>query len=78
VCAVDLWRVGGIGAEYRELLQAAGVTSVGDLAQRDAASLYKQLVSVNTAKKLVREVPGESRIAKWINQAKELPQAVAN
>jgi len=76
VSAVDLSRVKGIGAQYGELLQAAGVTTVGALAQQDAASLREQLVAVNTAKKLVRDVAGVSQIENWISQAKELPQAV--
>jgi len=54
VSAVDLSRVKGIGAQYGELLQAAGVASVGDLAQQEAASLYEQLLAANTTRKLVR------------------------
>lgn len=78
VSAVDLARVSGVGKQYAELLQAAGVNSVGDLAKQDAASLRKQLVSINATKKLVREVPGETQVAKWVSQAKELPQVVTN
>jgi predicted flap endonuclease-1-like 5' DNA nuclease len=76
VSAVDLSRVRGIGAQMGELLQAAGVTTVGDLAQQEAASLHEQLLAVNATKKLVRQVPGVSQIENWIGQAKELPQAV--
>jgi uncharacterized membrane protein len=78
VSAIDLSRVSGVGAQYGELLQAAGVTKVGDLAQQDATSFHKQLVTINGSKKLVREVPGVSRIEKWIIQAKELPEVVKN
>ncbi len=77
VSAIDLSRVRGIGAQYGELLQAAGVATVGDLAQQDAASLREQLVAVNATRNLVREVPGASKIENWISQAKELPQIIS-
>ena len=76
VSAVDLSRVKGIGAQMGELLQAAGVTTVGALAQQEAASLHEQLLAVNATRKLVRQVSGVSQIENWIGQAKELPQAV--
>jgi len=78
VSAIDLSRVRGIGAQYGELLQAASVATVGDLAQQEAASLHERLVAVNTTKNLVREVAGISKIESWIGQAKELPQVVSN
>ena len=76
VSAVDLSRVKGIGAQMGELLQAAGVTTVGALAQQEAASLHEQLIAVNATRKLVRQVPGVSQIETWIGTAKDLPQAV--
>jgi len=78
VSEIDLARVSGVGPQSAELLQAAGVTRVGELAKQDAAGLRKQLVTVNATKKLVREVPGVSSIEKWINQAKGLPEAIKN
>lgn len=78
VSAIDLSRVKGIGTQYGELLQAAGVGTVGELAKQDAASLYERLVAVNTARNLVRDVPGASKIESWITQAKDLPEMVAN
>jgi len=76
VSAVDLSRVKGVGAQMGELLQAAGVTTVGHLAQQEAASLHEQLLAVNATRNLVRQVPGVSQVENWISQAKELPQAV--
>ena len=76
VSAVDLSRVKGIGAQMGELLQAAGVTTVGALAQQEGASLHEQLLAVNATRNLVRQVPGVSQVENWISQAKELPQAV--
>jgi predicted flap endonuclease-1-like 5' DNA nuclease len=73
VSAIDLTRVKGIGAQYAELLVAAGVASVGDLSQRNAESLGEQLVAVNETSKKVRVLPGASQLESWIDQAKTLP-----
>jgi predicted flap endonuclease-1-like 5' DNA nuclease len=73
---VDLFRVKGIGGEYAELLEAAGVDTVPELAQRKAENLYPKLLEANTAKKLVRKVPVQSQVDEWIAQAKQLPRIV--
>jgi predicted flap endonuclease-1-like 5' DNA nuclease len=71
---VDLYRVNGIGAEYAQLLEAAGVDTVPALARRNAANLTTALSEVNEEKKLTRRAPSESEVTKWIDQAKELPR----
>jgi uncharacterized membrane protein len=76
VSAVDLTRVPGVGPQNAELIEAAGVATVGDLAQQDAASLHEKLVEVNASRNLVRVVPGVSQIEKAIETAKGLPQVV--
>ncbi len=68
----DLYRVNGIGSEFSELLEAAGVDTVPELAQRNAANLAKAMEATNAEKKLTRRVPTESEVAKWIEQAKGL------
>ena len=65
-----------MGSEHADLLEAAGVDSVPELAQRNAASLAEQLVKANAEKNLVRSVPSETEIAGWIEQAKGLDRAV--
>lgn len=72
----DLFRLRGVGSEYADLLEAAGVDSVPELAQRSAANLAGRLVEVNEQKQLVRSVPSESTLADWIEQAKSLERAV--
>ena len=72
----DLMRVKGIGGEYAELLEAAGVDSVVELAQRNADRLHRQLVEVNEKKSLVRALPAASRVRQWIDQAKQLARVV--
>lgn len=76
VSAIDLSRVKGIGSQYGELLQAAGVASVGDLASQDASSLLEKMRLVNAERNLVREMPNVSYVENWVNQAKNLPQVV--
>jgi predicted flap endonuclease-1-like 5' DNA nuclease len=74
---VDLTRVRGIGGEYADLLEAAGVDTVPELAQRKPENLYEKLVAVNEAKRLVRQLPAEATVAAWVEQAKELPRVVS-
>jgi predicted flap endonuclease-1-like 5' DNA nuclease len=74
----DLMRVKGIGAEYSDLLEAAGVDSVAELAQRNAANLMQKLTETNTAKALVRALPTQEQVAGWIEQAKTLPRVVSH
>ena len=71
---VDLYRVSGVGSEYAELLEVAGVDTVPELARRNAASLTQAMAAVNQEKKLTRQVPTESEVAKWVEQAKGLPR----
>ena len=73
---VDLYRIKGVGSEYSELLEAAGVDTVPELAQRKAANLTQKMVAINTDKKLVRKLPVESQVADWIEQAKKLPRVI--
>ena len=72
----DLYRIKGVGQEYSDLLEAAGVDTVVELAQRKAENLYAKMVEVNTAKKLVRKMPTQAQVAGWVDAAKALPRAV--
>ena len=72
----DLARVKGISTQYADLLECAGVDTVPELAQRNAANLYAAMVKVNEEKNLVRQVPSESQVEDWVKQAKELPRAI--
>lgn len=73
----DLYRIKGVGEEYSDLLEEAGVDTVPELAQRSAPNLFKKMVEVNEAKKLVRKLPTEAQIADWIAQAKKLPRTIS-
>lgn len=71
---VDLFRISGVGSEFAELLEAAGVDTVPELARRNAANLTKAMAELNDKKKLTRRVPSESEVSKWVEQAKSLPR----
>ncbi|MCE5258356.1 MAG: DUF4332 domain-containing protein [Chloroflexi bacterium] len=74
---VDLWRIKGVGSEYADLLEEAGVDTVVELAKRVPENLLKKMIEVNTAKKLVRQLPTLKIVASWVAQAKELPRAIS-
>src|SRR5688572_24887028 len=74
----DLMRLDGVGPQTAELLEAAGVDSVPELAQRNAANLAAKMDEVNAQKNLVNRVPNEPAIAKWIVEAKSLDRKVSN
>jgi len=69
----DLMRIKGVAEEYSELLEAAGVDTVKELKHRNAANLTAKMAEVNAEKKLVRLLPSEKAVTKWIEQAKTLP-----
>ncbi len=69
----DLFRIKGVAGQ---LLQAAGVDTVSELAKRNASNLQVKLREVNDAKKLTGKVPSERQVAAWIEAAKSLPKKV--
>ena len=72
----DLFRINGIGPQFAELLEAAGVDTVKELKHRVAANLKAKLDETNEAKNLCNRVPAEVEIQKMIDQAKEMEPAV--
>jgi predicted flap endonuclease-1-like 5' DNA nuclease len=69
----DRMRIKGIGEEYAELLQAAGVDTVKELKFRNPRNLAKAMASANAKRKLVRLLPTENAVLRWIEHAKKLP-----
>ncbi len=76
-CA-DLMRVKGVGEEYSELLEAAGVDSVPELKQRNPQNLHAAMNEANEAKQLVRLMPSEKVVEKWVEHAKTLDRIVTH
>jgi predicted flap endonuclease-1-like 5' DNA nuclease len=74
----DLMRISGVGEEYSELLEAAGVDTVKELKQRKAENLAARMEEVNGAKKLVRRRPSVKQVTRWIEQAKSLAPTISH
>jgi len=72
----DLMRIKGVSTQYSDLLEAAGVDTVPELAQRNAQNLHKAINEANESKKLVRQTPTEKQVESWVEQAKLLPRAL--
>ncbi|MBS7317551.1 MAG: DUF4332 domain-containing protein [Candidatus Cryptobacteroides sp.] len=72
----DLFRVKGIGPQFAELLEAAGVDTVKELATRNAENLARKMLEVNEAEHRVKRVPVVAEVQKMIDLAKELPGVV--
>ena len=72
----DLFRINGVGSQYAELLEHAGVDTVAELAQRNAESLHSKMQQANDAKPVVRQLPALKIVQTWITEAKTLPRKV--
>jgi predicted flap endonuclease-1-like 5' DNA nuclease len=72
----DLMRIKGIGEEYSDLLEEAGVDTVKELKNRNPENLYKAMVATNQEKKLVRRVPTLKEVQKWVAEAAQLEPRV--
>ena len=74
----DLMRISGVGEEYSELLEAAGVDTVKELRNRNAENLTAAMAATNEQKKLVRSVPSAAQVTKWVEQAKTLDPLITH
>lgn len=72
----DLFRIKGIGSEYSDLLEEAGVDTIVELAKRVSDNLYIKMGEINRAKNLVNRMPSAKQVKGWIDQAKKLPRIV--
>ena len=74
---IDRMRIKGVGQEYAELLEAAGVVTVKELRYRNPARLAEAMVQANAKRKLVRVMPSEHTVERWIDYAKKLPVKIS-
>jgi len=72
----DLIRIKGIGGDYADLLEAAGVDTVPELAKRKPDNLLAKMLEVNEAQKIVKKMPTQKQVEDWVRQAGELPRAL--
>jgi predicted flap endonuclease-1-like 5' DNA nuclease len=73
---LDLRRVKGVGEMYAILLEASGVDTVPELAQRNAANLLNRMTAVNSEQSIVERMPTLADVESWVRQAKELPRII--
>ena len=69
----DLIRINGVGPQFAELLEAAGVDTVKELKHRKPENLQPKLEEINNEKKLVGRVPALKEVERMIAEAGELP-----
>ena len=74
----DLMRIKGVGSEFADLLEAAGVDTVRELGTRVPANLHAKLAELNAEKKLVRREPSAAEVEAWVTEAKSLPALVSH
>jgi predicted flap endonuclease-1-like 5' DNA nuclease len=73
----DCMRIPGVSREYADLLHKAGVDTVKELKYRNPGNLVSAMAQANKARKLVRVLPSEKRVVRWIDDAKKLPQKIS-
>jgi hypothetical protein len=72
----DKLRIRGMGKEYAGLLREVGVDTVRELRYRNPERLAKSMAEANKRRKLVRFLPSEKLVQRWVEQAKKLPQKI--
>src|SRR5262244_3719567 len=70
----DKLRIKGMGKEYAGLLCEVGVDTVKELRYRNPAKLAKTMAEANKKRKLVRFLPSERLVTRWVENARRLPQ----
>jgi predicted RecB family nuclease len=71
--AADHMRIKGMGKGYVGLLRSVGVMTVRELKYRNPENLAEAMAAANAKKKLVRFLPSEKLVVRWVEQAKKLP-----
>ena len=74
----DLMRVSGVGSEFSELLEAAGVDTVKELRTRNADNLADKMREVNAARRLTRTTPSAKSVQKWVSHAARLDPVITH
>jgi hypothetical protein len=72
----DKLRIRGMGRGYAGLLCEVGVDTVKELSYRNPARLAKSMAEANKRRKLVRFLPSEKLVKRWVEHAKRLPQKI--
>ncbi|HLL78754.1 MAG TPA: DUF4332 domain-containing protein [Ktedonobacteraceae bacterium] len=68
----DLMRLNGIGGDFSNLLEEAGVNSCKELQHRVPEKLHAALVEIHTSQKIGHHAPSLVQTTAWITEAKKL------
>jgi predicted flap endonuclease-1-like 5' DNA nuclease len=74
----DLLRITGVGSEYADLLEVAGVDTIRELRRRNPERLLEAMTELNLRKRLVRRLPTDGMVRGWVDEAKELEPLVTH
>ena len=74
----DLMRISGVGKQYAELLEGAGVDTVKELRQRNATNLAEKMSEINAVKKLAKTSPSTSVVNGWVEQAQGMEPKISH
>lgn len=74
---IDRMRIKGVGQDYAELLEAAGVSTLKELRYRNPARLAESMAKANVERRLVRVLPSEHTVERWIDRARSLPVKIS-
>ncbi len=72
----DLYRIKGVGSEYSDLLEEAGVDTVVNWRSASPKTCTPRLAEINAEKKLVRKLPTLKQVQDWVAQAAKLERKV--
>jgi predicted flap endonuclease-1-like 5' DNA nuclease len=73
----DLMRIKGIGTEYSDLLEEAGVDTIKALRRRNSVNLMNAMENINAKKRSVRRLPTQAMVAAWVDAARTLEPVVS-
>jgi predicted RecB family nuclease len=74
---IDRMRIKGVGQDYAELLEAAGVSTIKELRYRNPTRLAEAIAKANVVRRLVRVLPSEQTVGRWIDHARQLPVKIS-
>jgi predicted RecB family nuclease len=74
---IDRMRIRGVGQDYAVLLEAAGVKTIKELRYRNPGRLAEAMARANGERKLVRVLPSEHTVERWIDYARKLPVKIS-
>jgi predicted flap endonuclease-1-like 5' DNA nuclease len=66
----DIIELAGVGPKYRQLLKAAGITSIAVIAGSEPEELLKKLADVNKSEGITKRNPTMYVVQRWIEAAK--------